>query len=244
MRKLLLFFALLSSVLRLQYVAPAGFNKGASGGSPTFTHSQGAVGCAGASSPCNIVLTNNPATGDVIGCAVTSSTASAITSITSVKDSNSNSYTVTPLSPSTFLSGAGQVWLYYLIAPSNATKTITVTYTASNDTAAVWCDDFTVSGGTATFDTDARAETASGSSCNTPSITPAQSGELLYAALAPESSVTAPASGATLGVWTGSGGALTNNNMAEYTLSASSATAVNFTCSSSGGWSAMSMAFK
>jgi hypothetical protein len=172
-----------------------------------------------------------------------SGTSAAISAIT-VKDSNNNSYTQSPNSPSTFLSGSGQVWLFYLVAPSNATNSITVSWTGTGG--GIWIDDFTVSGGSAVFDADLGGETAVGTTpVNTPSLTPAGTGELLYSGMTAGGSLTAPAAGATLGNWTGATGGLQLNNGAEYDLSSvSGANPVDYTQSGGPGWSGMVMAFK
>ena len=54
--------------------------------------------------------------------------------------------------------------------------------------------------------------------------------------------ISAPTAGATLGSWTGAGGAITAGNMSEYDLNANGTTGVQFT-SSPTTWAAMAMAF-
>jgi hypothetical protein len=161
-----------------------------------------------------------------------------------VKDGNSNSYTVTPDSPSTYEGTAGQVWLFYLLsAPANASATITASWTTSVS-CAIFASEFSYSG-TASYDIDAAAYTGTaGTTINTPSITGAGSGELLYSAAAAGGNVSAPTAGNTLGGWTGAGINATSGDAAEYILSSSgSSTAVDYT-QSSGTWSAMAMAIK
>lgn len=205
-----------------------------------FTHIQGISNNGIGVTTLALTLGSNPTAGNIV--CVGFCPGAAVTAFT-CKDSNNNSYTVTPNSPSTNISGAGQVWLAYLLsAPANATKSLTLAWTTTAGVAA-WADEFHVSGGTAAFDKDIAAGTSTaGTTINTPSISPTGAGELLFAAASAGGSISAPASGATLGVWTGSGGAITTGDMAEYDLSAGSATAVQFT-QSSGGWSAMAMAF-
>jgi hypothetical protein len=196
-------------------------------------------------------LPNNPAAGDVVVVAIFSGLTSAIT-VSAVHDGagTPNSYTITPNSPSTFLSGAGQIWLAYFIATATANKTITVQISSTANTYSFLVEDFTVTGGTATFDKDVANETPSsgGTTINLPSITPTNSGSLLYASGCPASTITEPTAGVVQGGWTGSQAGLVAGNSgsnfgAEYQLSGSGATPVNFTMSSSGGWSAMAMAF-
>lgn len=204
-----------------------------------FSQVQGAAGSASATTSMTITLTSNPTLGDLVCVAVTP--AVAVTAMT-CKDSNNNSYTATPSSPSTIETGAGQVWLFYLLsAPSNATKTLTVAWTTSSD-AGGWADEFSYGTQTCTFDKDASGVGTTGTTINLPSITPTNSGSLLYAAAAAGGTISAPTANATLGSWTGSGGAITDGDMAEYDLNASGATAVQFT-QTSGNWSALAMAF-
>jgi len=204
-----------------------------------FVHKQGAVGSVSGGSTFNIVLPSNPTSGNLVCVGIAPQVALAAITVT---DSNNNSYTVTPDSPSTFESGAGEVWLFYLLsAPSNATKTLTVSWTGSSN-AAGWADEFSYTG-TCFFDKDANGFSATNhTTINSPSITPTNANSLLYACAAAGGTITHPIAGATLGSWTGSGGAITQGDMAEYDLSASSATAVDFT-QTTGNWSSLAMAF-
>jgi hypothetical protein len=206
-----------------------------------FTHVQGAVGSGVSTASITITLPSNPVQGNIV--CVGMAPGIAISGLT-VVDGNSNSYTITPNSPSTFQTNCGQVWLAYLLnAPANANKVITLSWNTADNTPVAWADEFSVSGGTAAFDKDAKANTGTaGTTINTPTITPTGPTELLFACAASGSAITAPAANGNLGVWKGSGGAITSGDMAEYDLSASSLTAVNFT-QASAGWSAMAMAF-
>ena len=149
--------------------------------SSSFKHIQGAVGYKSSSSSDTVMLSANPTLGDLV-CVGITTLSSAITSV-KVEDSHNNSYTITPNSPSALQSGAGQVWMAYLpSAPSNATNTITISYTGSASVAA-WADEF--SGGPFSFDKDVSAVNGNaGTTVNTPTLTPKVSGELLYAAAA------------------------------------------------------------
>lgn len=184
----------------------------------------------------NVVLGAAPAQHSIV--VVAFALGSTGGTLTGVKDSNNNVYTITSGSPSTFQSGAGQIWLAYLLdAPSNATATITGTFTgAQGFGAASWAVNFTVSGGTIAFDKDAKNNSSTGTTINTPSITPTKANSLLYAACAVGGTVSTANSPWTLGtVETGDADA--------YDLSApASATTVNWTQSGGAGWSAMSMA--
>jgi len=206
-----------------------------------FTHSQGAHTGSSSANSLSVVLTSNPVAGNVVCVGlIVASTISAL----SVSDSNSNTYTVTPSSP--FNAAAGTVALAYIVAPSNATKTINLSWTATATFCAAWAEEFTVSGGTPSFDKDATGSGSTGTAINSPSISPTGNGELLWATANPGSTITAPAADATAGVWTGAHGGIdsTTGAMSEYDLSSSGSVAVNFTQSPSSNWTAMSMAFK
>lgn len=220
-------------------------------GLANFTERQSAINFTGNASTLSASLTNNPVAGNVVCVAVTSSNGGAVLGVV-VKDgaSTPNTYTNTTHSPSTFLSGAGQIWLAYFIANATANKTITVTCTNGGGTSYGFIvEEFTVAGGgTAAYDKDATAELASGgtTAVNTPSITPAGTGELLYAATTVLSLVTHPTAGQAAGNWTGSAAGLIDSGLAgaEYQLNAGTAQAVNYTASSGNtGWSGMAMAF-
>jgi len=205
-----------------------------------FTHVTGTSN-SHTGSPLSITL---PGGAPTLGQLVLVGMASTVTtSALTVKDANNNVYTVTPNSPSTFQTGAGMVWLAYLLsAPSNASATINISWTGGGLMEA-WIDIFNYTQ-TCFFDKDVAANTGTGSTTiSTPSITPTNSGSLLYATAAAGGTITHPIKNATLGVWTGSGGAIVGGDMSEYDLSASSAEAVEFTQTPSSGWSAMAMAF-
>ena len=183
----------------------------------------------------NLVLSAAPTTGNTV--TVEACPSVAVTSLT-VKDSNNNSYTVTTNSPSTVQSGAGQCWSAYLLsAPANASATITASWTTTATTP-MFADEFSCSGCTIAFDKDAKANSSvAGTTINTPSITPTNSSELLYAGAAAGGTISAVGS-----PWTQNADIVRNGDWAEYDLSATGATSVNFT-QSSGTWSAMAMAF-
>lgn len=155
--------------------------------------------------------------------------------LTGVKDSNNNVYTITPNSPSAVQAGAGNVYLAYLLsAPANATATITASVTGALGNYVMWAVEHSISGGTASFGTDNKANSAVGTAINTPSITPANAGCLLYAAAAAGGTISAAAGGWTLGT-------VVNGDADEYTTSSGTgATAVNWT-EDSAGWSAVAM---
>ena len=177
-------------------------------------------------------------------------TGGSITSL-SITDGNNNSYAVTPNSPAPLTTQGGgttgATYLAYLLpAPANADATITATWTGTTGTSGVqvFADEFSFTGH-CIFDVDAEAtSTVASTTITTPSITPTYgAGELLYSVAGSTGSITAPAAGATRGIWTGCGGGISNGDDAEYVLSsAAGASAVNY-LQSSNGWAAMAMAF-
>ncbi len=171
------------------------------------------------------------------------------TSITGfgIKDGNSNAYTLTPKSPfTTTTPGISQFFAYLSPAPANATAAVTASWTGTSSFYAFWLEEFSVPlGQMAIFDNDVTANNTTGATAvNTPTVTPSGiQGELLYAAVAPNGVVSAPAAGGTAGVWTGAAGGIVGGNMAEYDLTATAAQAVNFTQAPSAAWNGMGMAF-
>jgi len=164
-----------------------------------------------------------------------------------IKDGNSNVYTLTPKSPFTTTNPAiTQFFAYISPAPSNATAAVTATWTGTSTYFNFWLEEFSVPlGQMAIFDADFTANnTAGATAINTPTVTPSGiQGELLYGAVAPGGTVTAPVGGGTAGVWTGAAGGIVGGNMAEYDLSATAGQAVNFTQNAADSYNSMGMAF-
>lgn len=186
-------------------------------------------------------LTSTPNQGNLIIVAVVSANSVATPPTVTVKDANNNVYAATPNSPSLGNSEAitaGAPWLFSLVAPSNASKTITATYASTVGFGYILPVEFTVANGFAVFDVDAAGNGASGTAINTPTITPATAAELLFFLATPAHTITSVNSPWTQASTTASGIAC------GYVLSGSSGgTAVNCTTNSSGAWEAMAAAF-
>jgi X-X-X-Leu-X-X-Gly heptad repeat protein len=120
-----------------------------------------AVDATGGSSNTNqltCVLASNPSPGDLV--VVMPGLANSLPqSNISVRDANGNNYTVDPHKAQIGVQEQA-FGAYLLSAPANASKTITVTYAANIEYAAVWCADFTVTGGTAQLDSGAAQYTS------------------------------------------------------------------------------------
>ena len=217
-----------------------------------FANIQGAFGTSVASgaSSWSVTLSAAPTLGHLVIASVYyyNPNYSPLPTIT-IKDGNSNSYTLSPSSPyqpSGAAGSNGYIYIAYLLsAPSNATATITVTVTPALTTSAyavVRAEEFSYGSGTLSLDTDIGGHGTSATTINSPSITPAASGELLYAFGIPSNAITSANS-----PWTqDSAGIDDNGDDGEYILSAASgSTSVNFTQSSgSGNWFVLATAFK
>jgi hypothetical protein len=214
------------------------FSGGGGGPSFGFNHVQGASGSASSGTTVSVTLPATPAAGDLVACAA-SFFGSGATTMTA-KDSNNNSYVVTPNSPSTY-NGAGQFFNFYLLrAPSNVSSTIQATFGGTITGASIWCDEFSYFGGAAAFDTDLAGTGSIGTAVNTPSLTPAGANELFYAGCADSSAVTSANS-----PWTIGAGGIVSGNGVEYDFKTTSgALAVAFTQPNNKTWSCVSMAFK
>jgi hypothetical protein len=191
-----------------------------------------------------VVLTNNPAAGDLVIVGFTWANGAGSTPTTpTLVDSASNSYTLTTNSPSTAQGAtAGFDYIFYLLsAPANATKTLTATYQDTGagavHAAILTADDFTVSGGTVTFNNDAAGSGTTGTTINTPSITANAAGDLEYAHASSANAISSVDS-----PWT-QGAIDTDGQASGYILSASgSSTAIAMT-QTSGAWSSMAASF-
>jgi hypothetical protein len=214
----------------------------------TFTHSAVAT--------LSITLGTTPVAGNLVCVGVIITCSTGLSSNLLVQDGNGNTYTISPNSPAgqvTQSGGAGgggqtgQTYSCYLVAPANATATITATWTNSATTGVqIFVDEFHSPPAGITFDTDAANSNATGAINQTsPTITPNHgAGELLWSVSGSTNTYTAPTAGGTLGGWTGNGGGITDGDMAEYILSgAAGATNVAYTQPAVYGWSDMVMAF-
>jgi hypothetical protein len=212
----------------------------------TFTHVQG-TSCTNypyGSNSITCTLPGNPATADIIAVAAN---VEANCRTVAVVDGSGNGYTVSPSSPENqYIYNSAAEWMFYLLsAPSNASKTVVFSFSGCSGSpiARMILDEFSVNGGTAVFDLDAKGYAPTGSTVNCTTITPSTSGELLYSGGTASHAIIAPTAGATQGMWTGAAGGITDTVMAEYDLSASGPTTVNYTVNQAGQQEAMIMAF-
>lgn len=168
------------------------------GGTILWTYVEGttAPGKCSSAASCSIVLPAAPATGQTVWVAFGMYNNGSGATLSSVKDCNNNSYTLTTQSPSPLVANAGQGWLAYLLsAPSNACATITVTFTGTIAQIGIPGADVAqvASGYTPTFDHDAiNAGTETGTAINTPTFTPAVAQEFVETEVEPVSAITSP----------------------------------------------------
>jgi sugar lactone lactonase YvrE len=168
---------------------------------PVFTLVQKCHPTSNTTNTCTFA--NNVTPGDlVIGGAVIDNTIAS----TGVKDGAGNVFTLTPGSPCTGGPVTSHAWLFYLLSSPGGTKTNTVLFsdTDADYVDEIWAYEFSVSGATPVFDTDAQGCASSSSSINpTATLSLAGSNELAYfISYLAGGKATGPASPWTLGTLT------------------------------------------
>lgn len=196
------------------------------------THTHGVGGeASGSGTSQAVTLSGAPTTGDTCIATLGVLVSISISGLT-LTDSNNNSYTVIA-TPANQTGATLWEWGAYLLnAPSNATASLTASWTTSAGYSDIFVDCFHVSGGTDSFGSSAisatNAVSGAAGAITSPTITPAGSADLLYAGGIPNGNFSNPTQGSTQGVWTG-GQLDVFAGLSEYDLSAGSATAVNIT---------------
>jgi hypothetical protein len=222
-----------------------------------WTHIQSLGATTGAAvTTLGITMTTTPVVGNLVCFGIIITCTTGVSSNLLVQDSNGNNYTISPNSPApqiTQSGGAGgggttgSTYAAYLVAPANASATITATWTnGTTNGVQIFVDEFHSSLPGITFDTDAENSNATGATTqNSPTITPNHgAGELFWSISGSTNAYSAPTAGATIGVWTGSAAGIQNGDMSEYVLSgAATATNVDYTQPAVYGWAGMVMAF-
>lgn len=218
-----------------QNIAGVAHRKIFSASVPTFTYGSGTANTVNSS---QTVLTS-VTTGDLVVCSVLDYGSSSPTN--SVSD-GTNTYHATPNSPSDDTTSFHRhVWIYYSIGVTGGT--LTITSNPSDNAEAIYCNNIHVSGPAVVFDADAAAGNSTGTTpANTPCLTPSVSGEFEYSNVN-FVSVTAWSPNSP---WSPGAEATAHSSYDGYILSGTiSSTCVNFTGSgNTGGWSAMTAAFK
>lgn len=206
------------------------------------TSGQHAYQIATGSSTVVVVLTNNPTPGNVVVVAGFFQDPAQAFSIVSIQDSNGNAYTVpTNGTESSQPTAPGAAFEAYLLsAPSNATKTITVTFGQLGAFSAAFTAEFTVGSGPAIFNAAPVPATGTGTAINGPTVTQNGNGDLLTAYAVHADAVNSANSG-----WTATETLPTTfGDCLAYVASSSGNKAVDFTGNSSFAWSAVGMSFR
>lgn len=203
----------------------------------SFIQIQGKSGQSAPGTSIAINLGVAPGVGNLVICALSFST--VVTALV-IQDSNSNAFTLTPNSPSPLDSSNENVYLGYMIAPSNRTLSITATWTGSSF-GVLFLEEFDFTGSPVFLGDFEAVNNTGGTTINTPVIS-SPPGSLLYAYMRGAGTLSAPTNGGTLGIWTGSSGFAQFNSIGEYCLSSTGSDPVQWT-KTTGIWTAMGMSF-
>jgi|SRR5580765_2032251 len=203
-----------------------------------------AINSGGSATTLNVVLPNNPTSGNFVVVCFAYLSGTLPTGFT-VADSNSNSYTATTKSPfTTTQAGSGKIGIYYLLStPANATKTITVTRLGSGSAGTnsfnIWAAEFSGVKTSAALENDASVNNSgSSTTINTPSITSTNDGDLYIGVCLAGQTISAAGSPFAL-IST-----VQNGNAAEYYVQPThGARAAAYTQSPTGVWDGLLAAF-
>jgi hypothetical protein len=185
-----------------------------------------------------VTFTNNPTTNNLVvvaGCTTSGSTG------LSVSDANSNTYTATTSTP--FNTEMG---IWYLVAPSNASKSITLSWTSGATNGVFYAAEFSGAATASVFEADSAVSSGSGTAINTPSITTTNDGDLLFAITFDTSSnLTSTPAGSPWSQVGSSADSISGQFASEYFVQTThGAQAVNYNVSASASWFGMVAAFK
>ena len=156
--------------------------------------------------------------------------------LSTLKDGNGVSLTLTPLSPEIDPTTSTGTYIGYTLSAGGGTPTVTAVMTtgAISD---IWCSEFSWTGTTPTFDTDLGSYSATTTN-PTVTLTLAGANELTYACNWISGSLSAASSPWTLGT------ASSDGNADEYDLSASTSIAAGWTPTLQGPGTTIGAAFK
>jgi hypothetical protein len=185
-----------------------------------------------------LTLPNNPTTNDLV---VVSIAFPASPGTISVKDSNNNVYTAATSTP--FTASSGVYGTYYLVAPANATKSITLAGTTATGGFIVgWIAEFSGTATTTPLETVGTANFAGpGTAVNLPSVTTTNSGDLLIAFAQTFGAISTINSPWTVISSISAGG----NSAASYFIQTTAgAQAINYTQTPSNSWDGFMTVFK
>lgn len=185
-------------------------------------------------SPTTVTLPNNPTQNNLVVVFV-SIGGTGVTVI----DGNSNSYTATASTP--FAGSSKNLGIWYLVAPANASKSITVSVSSPSNFTEVFAGEFSGGATASVFESDATVAFGSPFSTNisTPSITTTNNGDLIIGCAGGFDTITSINS-----PWTAMGAIVATAAASFFVQSTAGAQAVNFTQNSSTSWDGISAAFK
>ena len=196
---------------------------------------------SGATTTLNVVLTNNPANGDLVCIGAQYFNASTNQPATfTVADAAGKTYTKSTKSPSSTQSAAaGFAYIFFLNNASGANSTITATFTSpgAGGSVEIFADDFTVAGGTTSVSSDTIGSSSTGGTINTPTVVVSGTTDLVYGFAAVAQVVSTVPSPWTLGAIGGHG------NATGYILSRNSNVAFNWTQVTAGQWDSIGQDF-
>jgi hypothetical protein len=156
-----------------------------------------------------------------------------------VKDGSNNSYTMTPNSPNIVNPTQTVTYIFYLIAPANAHKSVTVSFTSGATCIEVWLAEFSGAATSNVLEADyPGGSTLSGSTINTPTLTPSNDGDLLWVQAATAENITSAG-----GSWTGVL-SIQNGDYCEYYIQGSHANVQANFPQNSAVWNSIGAAFK
>lgn len=219
--------------------------------SNVFTMVQSKWGTAtGSGTTVSVTLASAPTAGNAVVCGVELYDPSLTVSSAADNAGSPNSYTVAAHAAGNAAT-VGANLIYLLSVPSGAGATITATASATiTFTSNIVCTEFHRTSGTWVWDTQATANGSGSSTVNTPSITGAAAGEILYALAGTGGAQVSATNNSpwTEGDPTAHGIEPSSDHIAgnQYILSSSgSSTAINITLTSTGnGWNAVVGALK
>lgn len=214
---------------------------GASSTLAAFAKAQtGTVGTSAGGTIVSVTFGSAITPGDLIACGILFYDGTATPANVTVADSNSNAFvTESHTSGSTNMTTAGQILQAYMIsAPSNISTNIIATFDKDMGAgvAAMWCDDFSVTGGTASYNTGAFS--SGFGAINAPTAVAGTSNSLFYNVVSDAADV-----GTVGGVWTANEGGKQFGNWAAYAVNQSSNVAANWTGFSVDIWNSLVMSF-
>ena len=180
-----------------------------------FVHVQGGTAHTGSGADIlTLTLGSLPAVGNLICVSIF---CSGDFSLNSLLDGNNNSISISPSSPSPYISGTygGKLWLAYMLSePSPASTKITASFSGTSTYIVISADEFHLTGVSAVFGDDA-SSTGTMSNVSLPVIPVSHGGSLLYSSCLASSSIVVTS----MGPWVENNAKPYSNLVTSYDLS-------------------------